>query len=102
MLLRHLGACGPRSRFCAAVTIAAPVDLLQVSASLEATVRKRMLNFAMVTGLKLRLLRKHQNSGGHNPAADAATHEFLQKIDVRRAWRATKISQFDEAVVCRL
>lgn len=90
ILLRHLGVEGANARFHAAVTIAAPMDVPGVVVALEATWKKRGINFFMANGVKMFM--------GH------AIHKspLLHNLPKGRLWRAMSVRHVDEATVCPL
>jgi len=90
ILLKHLGEEGPNARFKAAVAIAAPVDFLAVGNSLESSLKKRLMNFVMVSGVKLFMIHSFLKS----PYAD--------QLDVGKMWRARTLRQLEEASICKL
>eukprot|EP00931_Biecheleriopsis_adriatica_P106246 TRINITY_DN80731_c0_g1_i1.p1 TRINITY_DN80731_c0_g1~~TRINITY_DN80731_c0_g1_i1.p1 ORF type:complete len:398 (-),score=65.20 TRINITY_DN80731_c0_g1_i1:72-1265(-) len=91
ILLRHLGEEGPRTRFQAAVTVAAAVDHPKVVAALESSIKKRVLNFLMASGMKLVLAQG---------ALQAPCCAGL--FDKGKIMRATSIRQIDELTMCLL
>jgi len=90
MLLRYLGEEGPRVRLKAAVAVAAPVDFPAVGKSLESSLKKRGINFLMVNGVKLFMMR----SLVHSP--------FANLLNRGAILRATSLRQLEEASICAL
>lgn len=87
LLLRHLAEHGSQARIKAAVTVAAPVDLPATTASLESTIKKRLMNFAMANGVKL------------NGLAVASRSSLLSDLPVGALMRCTNLRQMDELTI---
>jgi len=90
MLLRYLGEEGARVRIKAAVAIAAPADFPAVGASLESSLKKRGMNFLMVNGVKLFMLKALHSA------------DFKHRLDMKRVWGALTLRQLEEATICPL
>lgn len=90
ILLRYLGERGAHARLRAAVALAAPVDMNAAAASLESSLKKRSINFMMVSGLKMLMFRKIWRS------------EYRSEVDFGGMLRARTMRQFEEASICRL
>jgi predicted alpha/beta-fold hydrolase len=89
ILLRYLGDAGSSAKLDAAVTIAAPIDVPGVAESLESSLKKRAINFAMATGVKLGALThlRHRSP-------------YLMNLSIRRVLTARCVRDIDESIIC--
>ena len=90
ILLRHLGAVGANTLFSSAVTVAAPVDLEAVMKSFTSSARKKLVSFAIASGVKLLMLHELRKS------------QFAQLVDMRKVLTAGSLADIDEAAICPL
>jgi len=90
ILLRHLGEMGAKTLFSSAVTVASPVDVPAVISSFNSSMRKRLTNFIMTTGVKLLMLGELRRS------------KFRQLVDMKKLLSARGIAEIDQAAICPL
>merc|ERR1719410_1263956 len=90
ILLKHLGEVGQQTRFKAAVTVGAPVDLPAVAAALESNFKKLAMNLLMTMGAKVKQMRTLRSS------------HYWKHIDTAAFWHATTMAGLQTATVCPL
>eukprot|EP00928_Gymnodinium_smaydae_P054254 TRINITY_DN38061_c0_g1_i1.p1 TRINITY_DN38061_c0_g1~~TRINITY_DN38061_c0_g1_i1.p1 ORF type:complete len:400 (+),score=82.46 TRINITY_DN38061_c0_g1_i1:34-1233(+) len=90
ILLRYLGEARENAGLKAAVTVAAPVDFPAIGVTLESSLKKRFLNFIMVSGVKMFMLHSFLKS------------KYAKAVDTGRILRALSIRQLEEASICPL
>ncbi|CAE7229283.1 ABHD3 [Symbiodinium necroappetens] len=82
ILLRHLGEMGAKTLFSSAVTVASPVDVPAVISSFNSSIRKRLTNYIMTTGVK--------------------RSKFRHLVDMNKLLSARGIADIDQAAICPL
>jgi len=90
MLMRYLGMEGDRCRLRAGVALAGPTDYPAMSRYIESTWKKRLVNWIMVNGVKLFMMRSF------------FTSPYCKDLSRRDILAAKNLRELEEASICKL